>query len=107
MSERYFVDKRVGCVAVRDRELTDPEYQGLHHDTPGVLAFYMGVWSGSEWSIRQSSVSACEKLAELLNGYADIERTLAQQHLPPHDAPFPEYNPFEDDDAPTAALEEK
>lgn len=38
---RYFVDDRCGCVAVRDRLNTDPEYQGLHSDTPGVVKFWM------------------------------------------------------------------
>ena len=42
MTERYFIDERVGCIAVRDREKTDPEYQGLHADTPGVVEFWCG-----------------------------------------------------------------
>jgi len=42
MKERYFVDQRGGCIAVRDRELTDPEYNGLHHDTEGVVKFWEG-----------------------------------------------------------------
>jgi len=40
--DRYFVDKRGGCVAVRDRTKTDPGYQGLHADTIGVVRFWMG-----------------------------------------------------------------
>ena len=99
-SERYFVDKRVGCVAVRDRELTNPDYPGLHADTPGVIAFYMGVWRGDEWGLRSSSVTACEKLVDLLNGYAEMETTLAlAKTLPAYDAPIPDYNPFADDEA--------
>lgn len=39
---RYFVDLRSGCVAVRDRTMTDPEYQGLHPETDGVVAFWGG-----------------------------------------------------------------
>lgn len=39
--ERFFVDERSGCIAVRDREQTDPEYQGLHSDTEGVVWFSM------------------------------------------------------------------
>lgn len=38
---RYFVDDRTGCIAVRDRRWTDPEYQGLHRDTVGVVRFWM------------------------------------------------------------------
>ncbi len=40
MSERYFIDERVGCIAVRDRNDTDPDYQGLHPDTDGVIQFW-------------------------------------------------------------------
>ena len=39
--ERYYVDDRCGCVAVRDRLNTDPDYQGLHSDTIGVVKFWM------------------------------------------------------------------
>lgn len=43
MSEtRYFIDERCGCIAIRDRENTDPEYQGLHENTTGVVWFRMG-----------------------------------------------------------------
>jgi len=41
--ERYFVDERVGCIAVRDRENTDPDYNGLHSDTKGVVKFWEGI----------------------------------------------------------------
>ena len=39
MHARYFVDDRSGCVAVRDRQKTDPEYPGLWPDTEGVVRF--------------------------------------------------------------------
>lgn len=39
---RYFVDKRVGCIAVRDRLQTDPDYPGLHSDTRGVVRYWPG-----------------------------------------------------------------
>lgn len=39
---RYFIDERGGCIAVRDRENTDPEYNGLHHDTQGVVKYWHG-----------------------------------------------------------------
>ena len=39
--DRYFVDDRCGCVAIRDRSRTDPEYQGLHECTDGVVEFKM------------------------------------------------------------------
>lgn len=40
MPNRYFVDERIGCVAIRDRTLTDPEYHGLHPYTDGVVKFW-------------------------------------------------------------------
>lgn len=40
--DRYFVDERGGCIAVRDREKTDPEYPGLHPDTTGVIRYWGG-----------------------------------------------------------------
>ena len=39
---RYFVDERGGCIAVRDRTKTDPDYQGLHADTYGVVKYWHG-----------------------------------------------------------------
>ena len=41
-AKRFFVDERAGCVAVRDWTLTDPDYQGLHRDTPGVVWYRLG-----------------------------------------------------------------
>ena len=40
--DRYFTDERVGCIAVRDREATDPEYNRLHSDTAGVVRYWGG-----------------------------------------------------------------
>lgn len=41
MKDKYFVDKRSGCIAVCDRDLIDPDYS-LHSDTKGVVKFWMG-----------------------------------------------------------------
>lgn len=43
--QRYFVDERSGCIAVRDRTLTDPEYSGLHSDTTGVVGYWHGTYT--------------------------------------------------------------
>lgn len=42
--ERFFVDVRGGCVAVRDREHPDydADYRGLHFDMPDVMAYWHG-----------------------------------------------------------------
>jgi len=42
--ERFFVDERTGCMAVRDSINTDPEYQGLHSYTEGVVKYWSGVY---------------------------------------------------------------
>jgi hypothetical protein len=39
---RYFVDERCGCIAVRDRWNTDPDYPGLHYDTTGIVRYWHG-----------------------------------------------------------------
>ena len=36
------MDERTGCIAVRDREATDPDYNGMHHDTAGVVQYWQG-----------------------------------------------------------------
>jgi rubredoxin len=41
--ERYFVDERSGCIAVRDRTKTAPDYNGLHADTEGVVKYWEGI----------------------------------------------------------------
>lgn len=75
---RYFIDERSGCVAVRDREQTDPEYRGLHKDTVGVVRY----WSGEPvqqacptcghrisagWEISEANRRAAQGLCETLN----------------------------------------
>jgi len=45
--ERFFVDERTGCIAVRDRSNTRPEYQGLHSDTKGVVKYWSGIFTES------------------------------------------------------------
>ena len=40
MSDRFFVDDRSGCVAVRDRLDTNPDDQGLWPETMGVVKFW-------------------------------------------------------------------
>lgn len=41
--ERYYVDERVGCIAVKDSTLIDPEDSCLEPDSSGVIKFWMGV----------------------------------------------------------------
>lgn len=80
MSERYFVDERGGCIAVRDRQHVeyDPDYQGLHPDTPSVV-FYRGGQqvqhrcetckqiTHTTWMMRPDDVVAAHAECERLN----------------------------------------
>lgn len=76
--ERFFVDERGGCVAVRDRTETDPKYPGLHPDTRGVVDYWSGVRStdtcptcghkkSDGWTVSQESLGAAHKLCARLN----------------------------------------
>ena len=78
MVNRYFVDERGGCVAVRDRTLTDPENPGLHPDTTGVIKFWAGTFHKREckeckvvrsqgWTVNQKDVGAAHALCAELN----------------------------------------
>lgn len=76
--KRYFVDERGGCVAVRDRSNTDPEYQGLHEDTGGVVKYWHGEqekrvcescghvsWGG--WKVSEEFIEEANRLCDQLN----------------------------------------
>jgi len=69
--ERYFVDIRVGCVAIRDKENTDPDYPGLHSDTKGVIFYKSGKFE-KEWNVESKDIEEaygiCSKLNEENNG---------------------------------------
>ena len=78
MEDRYFIDKRCGCIAVRDRQGTDPDYNGLHADTEGVIQYWDGYrWSStcatcghkrdSGWKLKPEDVEAAHKLCRELN----------------------------------------
>ena len=67
---RYYVDLRVGCVAVRDRSIKD-EGPGLHSDMPSVIRF----WPGSQvrvddcvnWQVSDIDVLAARRHCEDFN----------------------------------------
>lgn len=68
--DRYFIDKRVGCIAVRDRHFTDPTYQGLHEDTEGVVKYWHGHEIMGEWSVpieyEEEAMFLCKELNDNL-----------------------------------------
>ena len=75
---RFYVDERAGCVAVRDRTKTNPDYPGLHEHTAGVVKFWMGKWEKklcpecgqstfARWTVNPSHRAEAECLAKELN----------------------------------------
>ena len=76
--ERYFVDERGGCIAVRDREKTNPDYPGLHEDTTGVVKYWNGTpvsktcptckhTRSNGWEIPQAIKDEAQELCDSLN----------------------------------------
>jgi len=76
--KRYFIDERIGCVAVRDKEGTDPEYPGLHPDTHGVVFYRSGTYetgtcpschqeSRKGWSVSEDDIKEAKALCDKLN----------------------------------------
>jgi len=81
--ERYFVDQRNGSVAVRDRVHTDPEYQGLHGDTRGVVWYKHGELVNEKcptcghhlrttWHVRETDVEKALEVCRRLNAGEDV-----------------------------------
>ncbi len=73
-SKRYFVDERGGIIAVRNRDQTDPEYKGLHGDTPGVIWYEMG-WSDEKnnWNLLSGARTRAEIVCDTLNLVTRLE----------------------------------
>ena len=76
--KRYFVDRRIGCTAVRDKKETDPDYPGLHEYTKGVVKYWPGVLKKTRckecgadrrkgWEVNNNDIVAAEKLCKVLN----------------------------------------
>jgi hypothetical protein len=73
--DRFFIDERVGCIAVRDRQHPDydPEYPGLHLDTPDVIFYTSGVnvqdpETGSwEWEMPKHKINKAHEVCRHLN----------------------------------------
>lgn len=85
MPKRYYIDERVGCMAVRDRECDAPsvEEPGLWPETTGVVRFFSGVQrqktcptcghkSAGGWTIEESDRAHAEELCDSLNANSTI-----------------------------------
>jgi len=66
---RFFVDKRPGCIAVRDRLHPDfdPSYQGLHFDTVDVIYYSHGVKAQDGWVMADRDVKKAHSVCDHLN----------------------------------------
>ena len=76
--DRYFVDERGGCIAVRDRLNTDPEDSGLDSDKDGVVKYWAGFQqkhlcptchqvTHTEWKVKDADRADAEGLCFQLN----------------------------------------
>lgn len=89
---RFYVDERVGCIAVRDRTKTDPDRNGLEPDMPDVVWWGRGIMDvrpcgecgrprEGEWSVssatKAEAIMECARLNEIARDIlcdADFER---------------------------------
>jgi len=74
MSGRYFLDIRSGIGAVRDRFYTDPEYNGLHADTEGVIVYRPGFKVDDHWEMLPADVAELREVCNRLNGIHEWQR---------------------------------
>ena len=67
---RFFVDERVGCIAIRDSHHPDfdIEHQGLDSELPCIVKFEMGKLVNNEWVVSDETIdkfrSKCVSLNE-------------------------------------------
>lgn len=84
MGERYVVEERVGCVAVRDTLVHD-NGTGLHSDTPGVVWFKFGKRIvdvcdtcgsklGMGWEVPKEDVREAHEIAKTLNSGGELPK---------------------------------
>jgi len=72
---RFFVDERVGCIAIRDTQHPefDVEHQGLDSELPDVVKFEMGTLINNEWVVSEEMTekfkSECASLNEAQHPY--------------------------------------
>jgi len=67
---RFFLDERVGCIAIRDSHHPefDVEHQGLDSELPDVVEFEMGKFIDNEWVVSEDVTNSFKEKCRLLNG---------------------------------------
>lgn len=76
---RYFVDNRLGCIGIIDKENFDPYYQYISKDLSGVVYFRKREKIGHlKWDEDDSLLEICHQVCEMLNihGYEETRRLL-------------------------------
>jgi hypothetical protein len=73
VSCRFFIDERVGCIAVRDRKHPqhDPDYPGLHNDTIDVVFYAHGNKNETGWYVDERFK---KKAMEVLGHLQSLEK---------------------------------
>ncbi len=78
MSNRFFLDIRVGSLAIKDSRTSDPCSPGLNEHTPGVIKYWNGFvkdiccetcghQTRSEWRVRPEDEEEATVLCAALN----------------------------------------
>lgn len=67
---RFFLDERVGCIAIRDSHHPefDVEHQGLDSELPDVVEFEIGKLVNNEWVVSEDVTNSFREKCRLLNG---------------------------------------
>jgi hypothetical protein len=81
MKDRYFLDVRVGCAAVRDRQHPDYDesYPGLHNDTLDVVEYRHGTFYPAPaltWLVKKEDIDYLQNLCDKLNVWPERDRKL-------------------------------
>ncbi len=80
MIDRYFLDIRVGCAAVRDRQHQsyDESYPGLHSDTLDVVEYKHGLKQSVNggWKMREEDINYLQDLCDKLNVWPNRQKKL-------------------------------
>lgn len=85
--DRYFLDIRSGCAAVRDRQHPgyDEDYPGLHRVMLDVVEYRHGLYTTehdlgglSYWGVKQEDIDYLQDICDKLNVWPDREKKLKE-----------------------------
>ena len=79
--DRYFLDIRGGCGAVRDRQHPgyDEDYPGLHRVMLDVVEYRHGLYTTEhDWQVKQEDIDYLQDICDKLNVWSHRERKLKE-----------------------------